>query len=269
MTASQQPPQSAPGAVEHAIYPSLAGKRVVVTGGGTGIGAALVTAFAEQGAQVFFLDIAEEESRALAASLKDSVHAPVFLPCNLLDLDALAAAFARIGESAGTVDVLVNNAANDDRHTMADVSPAYWDERMAVNLRHQFFCAQAVAPGMRAQGRGVILNFGSISWHLGLPNLTLYMTAKAGIEGLTHGLARDLGAHGIRVNCILPGAIRTPRQTRLWHNPEEEAKILAAQCLPGRIDPHDVAAMALFLASDSAGKCTGRNYYVDAGWLGA
>lgn len=269
MTASVQSAAPAPIPMEHAIYPSLAGKRVVITGGGTGIGAALVTGFAGQGAKVFFLDIAEAESRALEASLKDSVFPPVFLPCNLMDLDALSATFARIHESAGTVDVLINNAANDDRHALADVSPTYWDERMAVNLRHQFFCAQAVAPGMREQGRGAIINFGSISWHLGLPNLTLYMTAKAAIEGLTHGLARDLGAHGVRVNCILPGAIRTPRQTRLWHNPEEEANILSSQCLPKRIEPHDVAAMALFLASDSAAMCTGRNYYVDAGWLGA
>ncbi|WP_082221590.1 SDR family NAD(P)-dependent oxidoreductase [Herbaspirillum chlorophenolicum] len=269
MTASAQPVSTSAGAMEHAIYPSLAGKRVVITGGGTGIGAALVTAFVEQGAKVFFLDIADQESRALEASLKDSVFPPTFLYCNLRDLDALAATFAHIGETAGAVDILVNNAANDDRHTIADVSPAYWDERMAVNLRHQFFCAQAVAPGMREQGRGVILNFGSISWHLGLPNLSLYMTAKAAIEGLTHGLARDLGAHNIRVNCILPGAVRTPRQTRLWHNPEEEANILSSQCLAGRIEPHDVAALALFLASDSAAKCTGRNYFVDAGWLGA
>ena len=267
MTASVQSSSSATR--EHAVYRSLAGKRVVVTGGGTGIGAALVAAFVEQGAQVFFLDIVEDESRALEAAFRHAALPPVFMPCNLLDLEALAATFARIQQMAGAVDVLVNNAANDDRHAIDDVDAAYWDERMAVNLRHQFFCAQAVAPGMRAQGHGVILNFGSISWHLGLPNLTLYMTAKAAIEGLTHGLARDLGADGVRVNCVIPGAIRTPRQTRLWHNPEEEAKILAAQCLPGRIEPHDVAALALFLASDSAAKCTGRNYYVDAGWLGA
>jgi NAD(P)-dependent dehydrogenase (short-subunit alcohol dehydrogenase family) len=267
MTASTQA-VAASGAMEHAIYPSLAGKRVVVTGGGTGIGAALVTAFAEQGARVFFLDIALEESRALEESLKHCPAAPSFIACDLLDLDALAAAFALIEKTAGAVDILVNNAANDDRHRIADVSPAYWDERMAVNLRHQFFCAQAVTAGMRAQGYGVILNVGSISWHLALPNLTLYMTAKAAIEGLTRGLARDLGGHGIRVNCIIPGAVRTPRQMRLWHSPEEEARILAAQCLAQRVEPRDVAALALFLASDSAARCSGRDYYVDAGWYG-
>ncbi|WDZ95837.1 SDR family oxidoreductase [Herbaspirillum sp. WKF16] len=263
MNASSQP------TIEQAVYPSLAGKRVVITGGGTGIGAALVSAFAQQGARVFFIDIAVKESRALEESLKECAVAPTFLHCNLQDLDALAATFVLIEKLAGAVDILVNNAANDDRHQVGDVSAAYWDERMAVNLRHQFFCAQAVAPGMREQGRGAILNLGSISWHLALPNLTLYMTAKAAIEGLTRGLARDLGRDGVRVNCIIPGAVRTPRQTRLWHNPEEEAKILAAQCLEQRVEPHDVAALALFLASDSAARCSGRDYYVDAGWYGA
>ena len=265
------PPTTSAASVpfEHAVYRSLAGKRVVITGGGTGIGAALVEAFARQGAQVFFLDIAERESRELEAALRDSPLPPTFLQCDLLDLDALAASFVVIEKTAGAVDILINNAANDDRHKVADVTPAYWDERMAVNLRHQFFCAQAVTPGMREKGRGVILNFGSISWHLALPGLALYMTAKAAIEGLTRGLARDLGVHGIRVNCIIPGAVRTPRQMRLWHSPEEEAKILASQCLYERVDPHDVAALALFLASDSASKCSGRDYFVDAGWYGA
>lgn len=269
MTATLTPAPVTDIPMEQVIYPSLAGKRVVITGGGTGIGAAMVAAFAQQGAQVFFLDIAETESLALAASLKEAPATPVFLPCNLLDLDALAAAFGTIVKQAGAIDILVNNAANDDRHGVGDVSPAYWDERMGVNLRHQFFCAQAVAPGMQQQGRGVILNLGSISWHLALPNLALYMTAKAAIEGLTRGLARDLGAHGIRVNCIIPGAVRTPRQMRLWHTPEEEAKILAAQCLAQRVEPQDIAALALFLASDSAAKCSGRDYFVDAGWYGA
>ena len=253
----------------HAIYPSLAQKCVVITGGGTGIGAAMVAAFAGQGARVFFLDIAEQASSALAASLQDMTHAPVFMPCNLLDLAQLAATFGAIEQRAGPVDVLINNAANDDRHEIDAVSPAYWDERIGVNLRHHFFCAQAVAPAMQAMKQGVILNLGSISWHLALPNLALYMTAKAGIEGLTRGLARDLGVHGIRVNSIIPGAVRTPRQTQLWHTPDEEAKILASQCLPQRVEPEDVAALALFLASDNAAKCSGRDYFVDAGWYGA
>lgn len=255
--------------MQHATYPSLANKRVVITGGGTGIGVAIVEAFARQGAQVTFLDIAREASLALQEKLTHLPQPPVFRYCDLTDLDALAATFADIGSSGGATDILVNNAANDDRHQLQDVTPAYWDERIAVNLRHQYFCAQAVAPSMRALGSGVILNLGSISWHLAQANLSIYMTAKAGIEGLTHGLARDLGGDGIRVNCIIPGAVRTPRQERLWHTPEAEAVILQGQCLQVRVEPDDVAALALFLASDNAAKCTGREYFVDAGWYGA
>ena len=253
----------------YATYPDLAGKCVVITGGGTGIGSEMVRAFALQGARVFFIDIDEKASAKLEQSLSGSAHPPVFIPCNLTDLDALAATFARVAQEAGPVEILINNAANDDRHQIGDVTPAYWDARMAVNLRHQFFCAQAVTAGMQAKGEGVILNLGSISWHLALPNLSLYMTAKAAIEGLTRGLARDLGEHGIRVNCIIPGAVRTPRQSELWHTPDEEAKILAAQCLRERVEVEDVAALALFLSSDNAARCTGRDYFVDAGWYGA
>lgn len=253
----------------YATYPSLADKRVIVTGGGTGIGAVLVEAFARQGATVHFLDIALDPSRQLAAHLGELARPPVFHPCDLTDLDALKAAFGAIIGDGGAIDILINNAANDDRHQVADVSPAYWDERMAVNLRHQFFCAQAVLAGMTGAGAGVILNLGSISWHLALPDLTLYMTAKAAIEGMTRGLARDLGKDGIRVNAIIPGAVRTPRQQQLWHTADEEARILAGQCLQQRVEGEDVAALALFLASDNAARCTGRNYFVDAGWYGA
>ncbi|MES3021401.1 MAG: SDR family oxidoreductase [Pseudomonadota bacterium] len=253
----------------YATYPDLADKCVVITGGGTGIGAEIVLAFARQGARVYFIDIDHAASTALERSLAQCAHPPVFVACDLVDLDAVGAAFAAIAGRAGAVDILVNNAANDDRHTVGDVTPAYWDAGVAVNLRHQFFCAQAVAKGMQAKGEGVILNLGSISWHLALPNLSLYMTAKAAIEGLTRGLARDLGAHGIRVNCIIPGAVLTPRQEQLWTSGEEEAKILAAQCLHQRIEVQDVAALALFLASDNASRCTGRDYFVDAGWYGA
>ena len=253
----------------YATYPDLAEKCVVITGGGTGIGAEMVSAFSKQGARVFFFDIEQAASTALARSLAEVPHPPVFIACNLVDLDAIGAAFAAVVEQGGPVDVLINNAANDDRHWVDEVTPAYWDARMAVNLRHQFFCAQAVAGGMRAKGEGVILNMGSISWHLALPNLSLYMTAKAAIEGLTRGLARDLGADGIRVNCVIPGAVRTPRQELLWTSPEEEAKILAAQCLSQRVEVQDVAALALFLSSDNASRCTGRDYFVDAGWYGA
>jgi NAD(P)-dependent dehydrogenase (short-subunit alcohol dehydrogenase family) len=253
----------------YATYPDLAGKRVVITGGGSGIGGELTAAFAGQGAQVYFLDIAEEASRELETALHGSRIAPRFIKCDLTDLDELKSVFVRIQEEAGGVDILLNNAANDDRHEIEDVTPAYWDGRMAVNLRHKFFCSQAVLPGMKERGHGVILNFGSISWHLPHTQLHLYMTAKAGIEGMTRALARDVGKYGIRANTVVPGAVRTPRQQALWHNPEEEARILAGQCIPERVEMTDVAALALFLASDNARHCSGREYFVDAGWYGA
>ncbi len=249
-----------------AHYPSLAGKKVIVTGGGSGIGAGLVEAFVAQGSRVAFVDIQQDAGEALAARLSGSdAPAPIFRPLDLTDIDALKDTFGALEEALGGVDVLVNNAANDDRHAVADVTPAYWDERMNVNLRHQFFAAQAVVPAMARAGGGAILNFGSISWHLALPDLILYQTAKAAIEGLTRSLARDLGRQGIRVNTIVPGNVQTPRQEK-WYTPEGEAEIVAAQCMDGRIQPADIAAMALFLASDDARFCTGHNYFVDAGW---
>lgn len=249
-----------------ASYPSLRGKRVVVTGGGSSIGAAIVEAFARQGARVFFIDIAEAESRQLERSLADSEFPPRYVTCDLKDIGAVQQAFRRIQDEAGSVQILVNNAASDDRHSLDESSAAYWDERIAVNLRHYFFCAQAVAGGMKAAGAGAIINLGSVAWHLALPDLAIYQTAKAGIEGMTRGLARDLGSHGIRVNCVVPGGVRTPRQIKLWHTPEEEARMLAQQCLKQRIEPNDVAAMVVFLASDDARMCTGHEYFVDAGW---
>lgn len=249
-----------------ARYPSLSGKRVIVTGGGSGIGASIVTAFARQGASVSFIDIAVEESRELEKSLAAVVPAPRFYLCDLRDLDAVRATFAQIVERTGPVQILINNAGNDDRHAFESVTPEYWDDRLAVNLRHLFFCSQIVTPAMKAARGGVIINLGSVSWHLALPNLTAYQTAKAGIEGMTRALARELGEHGIRVTCIVPGGVRTPRQTMLWHTPDEEAKILAQQCLKVRVEPEDVASLALFLSSDDARTCTGHEYFVDAGW---
>jgi NAD(P)-dependent dehydrogenase (short-subunit alcohol dehydrogenase family) len=247
--------------MNRAVYPSLRDKRVVITGGATGIGAGLVEAFAGQGARVAFLDIDVEAGEALAARLDGTV----FSGCDLRDLDALKTTLDRFAAQLGGVDILINNAARDDRHSIEEVTPAYWDERMATNLRHLFFAAQAVVPAMKAAGGGAIVNFGSISWHLGLPDLVLYQTAKAAIEGLTRSLARDLGRDNIRVTTIVPGNVQTPRQER-WYTPEGEAEIVAAQCLDGRIQPVDVAALALFLASDDARMCTGHDYFVDAGW---
>ncbi|QJE02075.1 SDR family oxidoreductase [Massilia forsythiae] len=253
----------------YATYPDLAGKRVVITGGGSGIGAELVSAFVGQGARVWFLDIAEEAGRALEQKLAGAAQPARFVKCDLTDIPALQATFAAIVAEAGAVDILLNNAANDDRHEIEDVTPAYWDNRMAVNLRHKFFCSQAVIPGMKAQNYGVILNFGSISWYLASSQLDLYMTAKAGIEGMTRGMARDLGKYGIRANTVVPGAVRTPRQQALWHTPEEEARILAGQCIQERVEMQDVAALSLFLASSNGRRCSGREYFVDAGWYGA
>jgi NAD(P)-dependent dehydrogenase (short-subunit alcohol dehydrogenase family) len=244
-----------------AIYPSLKNKRVVVTGGGTGIGAAIVEGFAKQGAEVIFVDIAVEESVRLAAQVDHAHVKPVFQRCDLTDLAAVKGFF----EQVGPIDVLVNNAANDDRHALGDITPQYWDERMAVNLRHLLFCTQAAVPGMKRRGGGAIINFGSISWHLGLTDLVLYETAKAGIEGMTRGLARELGPDNIRVTCVVPGNVRTPRQLK-WYTPEGEAQIVAEQCLKDRLLPEHVASLVMFLASADARMCTGHAYWIDAGW---
>jgi NAD(P)-dependent dehydrogenase (short-subunit alcohol dehydrogenase family) len=246
-----------------AIYPSLANQTVVITGGGSGIGAEIVRGFVRQKARVYFLDIAEGESRALVDKLEGQAS---FLKCDLTDIDALKATFATIESKAGRVNTLVNNAANDDRHRIEDVTEAYWDERIAVNLRHYFFAAQAVAPAMKRARSGAIINLGSVSWHLALSDLALYETAKAGIEGMTRAFARELGESSIRVTCVIPGAVRTPRQMALWHTPDEEAKIVAQQCIKARVEPADIASMVLFLASDDARYCTNHSYWVDAGY---
>ncbi|KQN93956.1 3-oxoacyl-ACP reductase [Sphingomonas sp. Leaf231] len=245
-----------------ATYPSLQNKRVLVTGGATGIGAGLVEAFARQGAHVAFVDVAEEAGHALAATLGERV---IFRRCDLTDIAGVPGTIDALAGAMGGLDVLINNAANDDRHTIAEVTPDYWDQRMAVNLRHLFFAAQAAVPHLKQAGGGAIVNFGSISWHLGLPDLVLYQTAKAAIEGMTRSMARDLGRDNIRVTTIVPGNVQTPRQEK-WYTPEGEAEIVAAQCLDARIQPADVAALALFLASDDARMCTGHEYFVDAGW---
>ncbi len=248
-----------------ASYPSLAGKRVLVTGGGSGIGAGIVEGFVRQGAQVTFFDIAEADSLALIDDLAGAGPVPAFQRVDLTDITALKTAIDSAIADGGPFDVLVNNAASDDRHTIEQVDEAYWDNRMAVNLRHLFFAAQAVIPGMKAAGKGVIVNMGSISWHLALEELTLYQTAKAAIEGLTRSLARELGGDGIRSVCVIPGNVRTPRQLK-WYTPEGEAEIVNAQCLDGRLVAGDIAAMILFLASDDARLVTGHSFFVDAGW---
>ena len=243
-----------------AVYPSLRGKRVLVTGGASGIGAGIVEAFAQQGSQVTFIDILNGEAEELAGRTGAR-----FERVDLKDTRASVGRIKDLVESGGAFDVLVNNAANDDRHKLDDVTEEYWDDRLSVNLKHQFFCAQAVVPGMRARGGGAIVNLGSISWHLALPDLVLYQTCKAAIEGLTRALARELGEDNIRVNCVVPGNIRTPRQMQ-WYTPDGEAAIIEAQCLNCRLEPRDVAALVTFLASDDARGMTGHEYFVDAGW---
>ena len=266
MSATEQAPRTARETQLSAIYPSLRNRRVLITGGGSGIGESLVEAFARQGSRVAFVDIAEAPSRALVHRLASVQRVPRYEPCDLTDVKQLRATIAAIEADFGSIDVLVNNAANDDRHALVDVTPEYWNDRIAVNLRHLFFCSQAVVSGMKKAGGGVILNFGSISWHVALPDIVLYQTAKAGIEGMTRAMARDLGEFNIRVNTIIPGGVRTPRQDALWHTGDEHERILGQQCLKQRVMPSDVAALVLFLASDDARMCTSHNYFVDAGW---
>lgn len=251
-----------------AIYPSLHDRVVFVTGGASGIGAAEVAAFARQGARVAFVDIADGPAAALCSSLRDAGHKePFFQHCDLTDISALQSAIALVGEKLGPITVLVNNAANDQRHAWQDVTPAFWDERMATNLRHQFFAIQSVAPMMKAAGGGSIVNFGSISWHTNHGGMPAYTTAKAAVEGLTKGMARDLGPDGIRVNTVIPGWIMTQRQIDLWLTPEAEKDLIRAQCLKEKVYPDDVANMVLWLASDDSRMCTSQLWVVDGGRL--
>jgi NAD(P)-dependent dehydrogenase (short-subunit alcohol dehydrogenase family) len=249
----------------NAIYPSLSGKKVIVTGGGSAIGAGIVEGFVRQGAHVGFVDIMEEPSLELVEKLATLGPKPIFRLQDVTDDATRAEGIGALVDALGGCDVLVNNAASDQRHTVDEITLSEWDRLMGVNLKHQFFVAQAVLPAMKAAGGGSIINLGSISWHLGLEELTVYQTAKAAIEGLTRSLARELGPQNIRVNAIIPGNVQTPKQMQ-WYTPEGEAEIVRAQCVKGRIQPVDIAAMALFLASDDARFCTAHNYWVDAGW---
>jgi NAD(P)-dependent dehydrogenase (short-subunit alcohol dehydrogenase family) len=240
---------------------------VVITGGGSGIGASMVEHFCMQGARVALLDILAEASQELVRSLaKRCGTAPVFVECDLKNIAVLRAAFAKVGETLGPVRVLVNNAANDDRHKFSDVTPEYWDAAMAVNLRHQFFAMQAVIAGMTQAGGGSIINMSSVAWKVPLAGLPVYLAAKAAIVGLTRGMAKELGPSGIRVNAVLPGAILTERQRRLWWSPEYEAEILGNQCLKRTLVPEDVSRLILFLAADDSSAITNQSYVVDAGW---
>jgi NAD(P)-dependent dehydrogenase (short-subunit alcohol dehydrogenase family) len=256
------------GTAGFATYPSLRDTVAVITGGGSGIGAVMVELFARQGARAAFIDLAVEPSIDLVKSLSGSVpHVPLFVPCDVTDIAALRSALARISSELGTVTVLVNNAASDDRHTTSEITPDYWDERMAVNLRHLFFAIQAVSDGMTQAGGGSIINISSISWLIPSTRQAAYITAKAAIVGLTRTLAHELGPANIRVNCVLPGAIMTERQRRLWVTPQYAAEIQAAQALKRELVPEDVARLVLFLAADDSSAMTSQSYIVDGGWV--
>lgn len=250
-----------------AIYPDLAGKTVLVTGGGSGIGEAIVRRFAAQGARTAFIDIARAPSEALAAELRGEGHEVFFAEADLTDIDALRSAIGRVREACGPIGILINNAAHDERHDTLEVTPAYWDQRIAVNLRHQFFAAQAVLPDMIAAKAGSIVNFGSTSWMIGQGGMAAYTACKSAVLGLTRSLARDFGPHGVRVNAIAPGWIMTKRQIDLWLTPESEAELLQRQCLKRKLQPDEIARATLFFASDEASACTAQHYVVDGGWV--
>jgi NAD(P)-dependent dehydrogenase (short-subunit alcohol dehydrogenase family) len=251
-----------------ASYPSLEDRAVFVTGGGSGIGASIVEHLCAQRARVAFVDIQREASQALVERLEArGLPAPVFIPCDLRDIAALRAAIEQARALHGPARVLVNNAAHDERHSIESVTPEYWDDRFAVNLRHQFFAAQAVVPAMAEAGGGSIINFGSTSWLIGQGGMPAYLSAKAAVAGLTRALARDLGPKNIRVNAIVPGWIMTERQITLWLTPEGEQELLRRQCLKRRLVPEDIARVVLFLAADDSDACTNQSYIVDGGWV--
>jgi NAD(P)-dependent dehydrogenase (short-subunit alcohol dehydrogenase family) len=252
---------------DYASYPSLRGRTAFVSGGASGLGAEFVTQLARQGSSVGFVDVDVARGRALEAALREDGHEALFLECDVRDVPALQAALAEVAERLGPITVLVNNAANDHRDKVMEMDLALWDERQAVNVRHHFFAAQAVAPGMRDAGGGSIINLGSISAHIDLMDLPGYITAKAGIEGLTRTLAREFGPWRIRVNCIIPGWVMTEKQLTEWVTPEAEESIARNQCLPDKLYPDDVARMLLWLAADDSRHCTAQKWIVDGGWM--
>jgi NAD(P)-dependent dehydrogenase (short-subunit alcohol dehydrogenase family) len=249
-------------------YSSLRDQIIIITGGASGIGASFVTQFAAQGSRVIFLDVQAEAAGMLVDGLRrSSRHVPLFMNCDLADVQALGEAMGEILANFGAPKALVNNAGNDTRHAIEEVTPEFWDRCIALNLRHQFFTMQAVIPGMKAQRGGSIVNLSSISPIIPSTGVPVYVAAKSGILGLTRALSKELGPWNIRVNAILPGAIETERQRRLWFTPEYEAEILANQSLKRMLQPEDVARMALFLAADDSSAITGQQHVVDGGWV--
>lgn len=249
-----------------ARYGDLDGRTVFVSGGATGIGSDIVIALHHQGCHVVFVDIDEGAGHALAEVLaSETGRRPEFIPCDVTDTPALIAAMERAEATGQGLDVLVNNAANDTRRDLADVTPEIWDAAVGVNLKHQFFAAQAAHRMMRPRGRGSVINFGSVAPLLGVPDLDAYSTCKAAVRGMTRSLARTMGHDGIRVNAIVPGCILTPRQLELWISEDDERRILSEQCLHRRLIGHDIAEMTLFLASDASSACAAQDFVVDGG----
>ena len=257
-----------PSGSQYAIYPCLRGRRVLITGGASGIGEALVTSFAGQGARVVFFDIQDEAAAALMARIVTDGHTkPLYLHCDITDIAAVRDCVDQAVSVLGGLDVLINNAASDRRHAIEEVTPELWDQLMAVNLRHQFFVTQAALPALRRSTVASILHMSSIAWMIPSVGLPVYVTAKAAIAGLARTLAHELGKDNIRVNAILPGAIATEKQRRLVLTPEYEAEILAAQALKRLLAPEEVARLALFLASDDSSAITGQCHIIDGGWI--
>ena len=261
-------PVSFPGdfMFEYASYPSLKGMPVIVSGGASGIGEGIVRAFAAQGSKVGFVDIAEDAGTKLAAELNAAGGTVQFAACDITDIAAYQAAIKGFESAHGPALALVNNAANDHRHKIAEVTPDDWDKRIAVNLKHAFFAAQAVAPGMVAAGRGSIINFGSVSWMVNSSDLTVYTAAKSAMHGMSRSMSREYGPHGIRANTLVPGWIMTERQLSLWATPEALAMLEEEQPLKGRLYPEDIARMVLFLAADDSRMISGQDFIVDGGW---
>lgn len=251
----------------YAVYPSLSGRTVVISGGASGIGEAMVEAFCAQNSRVWFIDRNEEAGRALARRLAGAPNPPIFIPCDLTNTPALQSVADRILSECGLVDTVINNAGNDTRHSIEQVTPEYWDRCLDVNLKHQFFLTQAFLPPMRSAGRGSIVNMSSIGWIIPSTSLAVYVTAKAAIVGLTRTLAHELGPSGIRVNSVLPGAILTERQRKLWLTEEYKSEVLRRQALKRLLLPEEVARLVLFLASDDSSAITNQSYVIDGGWV--
>jgi NAD(P)-dependent dehydrogenase (short-subunit alcohol dehydrogenase family) len=251
-----------------ARYPSLNGRVVLITGGASGIGEAIVEAFARQNAKVAFFDVQQDAAAALIRRIREAGSpAPTFFECDLTDTAATKATVSRAIGELGDVDVLVNNAGNDTRHAIEEVTSELWDQLIAVNVKQQFFMCQSVIPGMRRLGRGSIINLSSIAWAIPSTNVPVYVTAKAAIVGMTRTLAHELGPHNIRVNCVMPGCIWTERQRRLWFTDAYKAQMLERQALKRLLQPNEVANLILFLAADDSSAITNQTHVVDGGWV--